>query len=128
MEVARDEYDDVRASLTVPPLYGPSKKRQLRKPVSTRMRTLGTLRSLTGSDETKLQALRESKGLAAVLNNVGNSMYQQDSKALFASCRLVHLHWDESNYHGLSVNLGLGIDVVNRIGSYLRPSVMAEIE
>ena len=66
---------------------------------------------------------RLDRAILCMVVTKGTVLYEADAKHMFSKVSAVHGHFDGSNYHGLSVSIGIVSDVESSFSSYARPAV-----
>ena len=107
----------------ITPLVGRSGHRRQRMGVAQKMKLVEDMIKHCGSDEVLLSAQHLGHGVAAVVKAARNRVYFNRVAARFANTAACCLQWDEATHGGVSVNVGLLVDVGTDHGAYLKPAV-----
>ena len=108
------------------PLVVASGKRRQRACLYSKSRRLSLMFNKSGSKNVIMDCLTEGhKGYSSKVRQLQNVEYAEASwRTLCPSSSLV-VHWDESCYHGLSVNVGFAMDTRDLVTvAYFKPTVV----
>ena len=88
------------------------------------MSLLNKLEKCHGSQEAIAAAVSGVHGVAACLNSAGNRIYFDSTNATFKNAKSLSINFDESGYGGLSVNVGIAMDICAKKHCHLKPQVV----